>query len=328
MTQQNSTTDERHFGTIWIRDRSGTVRLLVEPNPEEAEWNPGTQEVVRWNTAHGEELVGVRQTFHGVTIFPWSLIRIPAGATATSISRVSTITCSCGKASRFSFPTTVHGFSESAFGEDYIWASKDRDPLDALTDDVMSGVNEFIRRGVADPDRLFLHSTTTGASSIGQLLTQTRAFRAAVAHGEVYDWLGHYQMSDCVHSPCGFCRHLSRISLINTFDRSAAYLTRRRQGQNPIACPQERSGCRIAESRRLALTPGSSARANQQCGCTGPPRSQEAAWPAKGYSSFGSEGRCRRSSGFHLRAVWHRCLTPNPVKHPARPFADSVQSSQ
>jgi len=29
-------------------------------------------------------------------------------------------------------------------------------------------------------------------------------------------------LSDCVHSPCGFCRHLSRTSLIETFDRSAA----------------------------------------------------------------------------------------------------------
>src|SRR5262249_12641637 len=27
--------------------------------------------------------------------------------------------------------------------------------------------------------------------------------------------------------------------------------------------------------------------------------------------------RYRRSSGFHLRAVWHRCLTPNPVRHPS-----------
>ena len=31
-------------------------------------------------------------------------------------------------------------------------------------------------------------------------------------------------MSDCVHSPCGFCRHFSSTSLIETFERSSAHL--------------------------------------------------------------------------------------------------------
>jgi dipeptidyl aminopeptidase/acylaminoacyl peptidase len=57
----------------------------------------------------------------------------------------------------------------------------------------MTGVSDFVRRGVADPDRLFLYSSSNGASAINQLLTQTRAFRAAVSHGGVSDWLGYYR---------------------------------------------------------------------------------------------------------------------------------------
>jgi dipeptidyl aminopeptidase/acylaminoacyl peptidase len=87
-----------------------------------------------------------------------------------------------------------HGFPENAMGEAYVGASKDRDPVDVLTDDVMSGVNDLIRRGIADPARLYLYSSSTGATSIAQLLTQTIAFRAAVAHGGVYDWIAHYEM--------------------------------------------------------------------------------------------------------------------------------------
>jgi dienelactone hydrolase len=189
-------TDGGHFGTVWIRDRSGAVRVLAEPNPEAAEWNPGTQEVVRWHNAHGEELVGILAKPSSGDHFPlvvdpysgWRnrYLNIPVLGNYMFVRE--------GFAVFFPDHRAVHGFPEGAFGEAYIGASKDRDPLDVLTDDVMSGVNELIRRGVADPDRLFLHSTSTGATSIGQLLTQTLAFRAAVAHGGVYDWLGHYQM--------------------------------------------------------------------------------------------------------------------------------------
>ena len=84
-------------------------------------------------------------------------------------------------------------FPERAFGEAYVGAALDRDPLDVLTDDVMTGVSELVRRGVADPKRLFLYSTSNGASAIDQLLTQTRAFRTAVSHGGVADWPGYYR---------------------------------------------------------------------------------------------------------------------------------------
>ena len=36
----------------------------------------------------------------------------------------------------------------------------------------------------------------------------------------------------------------------------------------------------------------------------------------KGKSAAGGEERCDGSSGFHRRAVWHRCLTPSPGKTP------------
>ena len=43
------------------------------------------------------------------------------------------------------------------------------------------------------PGRLFLYSSSNGASAINQLLTQTSAFRAAVSHGGISDWLGYYR---------------------------------------------------------------------------------------------------------------------------------------
>jgi Prolyl oligopeptidase family len=58
----------------------------------------------------------------------------------------------------------------------------------------MTGVADLVRSGIADPKQLFLYSSSNGASAIDQLLTQTQAFRAAVSHGGVSDWLGYYQV--------------------------------------------------------------------------------------------------------------------------------------
>jgi dipeptidyl aminopeptidase/acylaminoacyl peptidase len=86
-----------------------------------------------------------------------------------------------------------HTFPAMNFGEAYVGTSKDRDPVDVLTDDVMTGINALVQSGIADPDQLFLYSSSNGASAINQLLTRTRAFRAAVSHGGVSNWLGYYQ---------------------------------------------------------------------------------------------------------------------------------------
>ena len=72
-------------------------------------------------------------------------------------------------------------------------SSKDREPVDVLTDDVMTGIEKLVHRGIANPEQLILYSTSNGASAIDQLLTRTHAFRAAVSHGGVSDWPGYYR---------------------------------------------------------------------------------------------------------------------------------------
>jgi len=188
--------DQKHLGTIWIRDGLGTPRVLVEPNPQAAQWNPGTQEVVRWKNAHGAGLVGILAKPSTGDHFP--LLVDPYSDWRNRYLNVAFLGnymfVQEGFAVFFPDHRAAHGFAENFFGEAYVGASKNRDPVEVLTDDVMSGVGELIRRGVADADRLFLYSTSSGASSIDQLLTQTHAFRAAVAHGGVDDWLGYYQV--------------------------------------------------------------------------------------------------------------------------------------
>ena len=52
--------DPSHYGTIWVKDKAGSVYQLWDPNPQTTEWSKfWTQEVVHWKNAHGEELQGV-----------------------------------------------------------------------------------------------------------------------------------------------------------------------------------------------------------------------------------------------------------------------------
>jgi len=189
--------DGSHYGTIWVRDRAGKPRVLVDPNPQTATWSLGwTQEVVRWKNAHGEELQGILARPTGSRRVP--LLVDPYSHWRNRFLNIPVLGnyafTKAGFAVFFPDHRAPHTFPEMAFGEAYVGASKNRDPVDVLTDDVMSGIAELVRRGIADPDQLFLYSSSNGASAIDQLLTQTRAFRAAVSHGGVSNWLGYYQM--------------------------------------------------------------------------------------------------------------------------------------
>lgn len=189
--------DGAHYGTIWVLDQSGKARIILDPNSQTVGWSAHwTQEVVRWKNAHGEELQGVLAKPVGsrrspLVVDPYSswrnrFLNIPVLGNYAFVM--------AGFAVFFPDHRAPHTFPEMAFGEVYVGASKNRDPVDVLTDDVMTGITELVNRGVADPDQLFLYSSSNGASAIDQLLTQTQAFRAAVSHGGVANWLGYYQM--------------------------------------------------------------------------------------------------------------------------------------
>lgn len=187
--------DPSHFGTIWVLDKTGASRILVEPNPQAANWNPGTQESVRWQNTHKENLHGILVKPAGSGPFP--LLIDPYSSWRNRFLNIAVLGnysfVKEGFAVFFPNHRAPHTFPQIAFGDAYVGGSRDRDPLDVLTDDVMTGIGELVRRGIADADPLFLYSSSNGASAINQLLTQTRAFRAAVSHAGVSDWLGYYR---------------------------------------------------------------------------------------------------------------------------------------
>ncbi|HEV3060197.1 MAG TPA: S9 family peptidase [Vicinamibacterales bacterium] len=62
--------------------------------------------------------------------------------------------------------------------------------------DVMAGVDEVIRRGVADPDRMVKMGWSAGGHMTNKIITFTDRFKAAAAGAGVAQWVSMYAQSD------------------------------------------------------------------------------------------------------------------------------------
>ena len=62
--------------------------------------------------------------------------------------------------------------------------------------DVMAGVDELIRRGVADPDRMVKMGWSAGGHMTNKIITFTDRFKAASAGAGVAQWMSMYAQSD------------------------------------------------------------------------------------------------------------------------------------
>jgi dipeptidyl aminopeptidase/acylaminoacyl peptidase len=62
--------------------------------------------------------------------------------------------------------------------------------------DVMAGVDELIRRGIADPDRMVKMGWSAGGHMTNKLITVTDRFKAASTGAGVAQWMSMYAQSD------------------------------------------------------------------------------------------------------------------------------------
>jgi hypothetical protein len=62
--------------------------------------------------------------------------------------------------------------------------------------DVLAGVDELIRRGVADPDRMVKMGWSAGGHMTNKVITVTDRFKAASTGAGVAQWMSMYAQSD------------------------------------------------------------------------------------------------------------------------------------
>lgn len=75
--------------------------------------------------------------------------------------------------------------------QDFCNASRGPGAWDVMVDDVMSGVDALIRRGLVDPQRMCLYGHSNGGGVVDYLVTRTDRFKCAVAVAPVWpNWIG------------------------------------------------------------------------------------------------------------------------------------------
>jgi dipeptidyl aminopeptidase/acylaminoacyl peptidase len=189
--------DAEHLDRIWIRHaNSAEAKLVANPNPQIDDWQLGKQQVVRWKNSRGELLEGVLVLPPGHVLGKRvALIVDPYSHRLNSFMGIPLLAnrylAAQGYALFFPNHRGFFTFPKSLKGDAYARVSHN-DNAEVMADDILSGVDELVRAGIADPQRLSLYGFSTGACAVDLLLTKTERFQAAISSAGVADWVHYY----------------------------------------------------------------------------------------------------------------------------------------
>jgi dipeptidyl aminopeptidase/acylaminoacyl peptidase len=188
-----------HSGAIAWQESSGTssglirflapgvstAEMLVDLNPQIRDWELGAEEVIRWKNGRGEQREGILIRPVGYRQgrkYPLIVDCYPSGSAGFHGDAMSGNQAWASKGYVVFFPHSggPHVWMNFDKGEKYNLATKGPKGVDVMVDNLMSGVDELIRRGIVDPDRMGLYGFSNGGGVINQLITKTDRFRCAV----------------------------------------------------------------------------------------------------------------------------------------------------
>ena len=177
---------------VWTgpTDGSGGVRL-TDANPWiEEEIVLGKGELIQWTSKDGTSIEGILMLPDGEhdEALPL-LLHIhggPAGVFRNAFSTQNHVWAGLGYAQLF---PNVRG---SSGYDDELLSGNAQDIGGGDYEDLMTGVDEVIARGIADPDQLGLRGWSYGGILGGWTVTQTERFKAASIGAMVSDWTSEY----------------------------------------------------------------------------------------------------------------------------------------
>ncbi len=166
---------------------------LLDPNPQIKNWNIGTEEILHWKNKHGDNRQGVLLKPYGyrpgrrypliVDCYPDLGIRFGGDAMGGNQAWASR-----GYAVLIVNPRAPHTWMVPSHRKDQE-AVRGPKGWEVTVDDVMSGVDELIRQGIVDPERMGLYGFSNGGGVVDYLVTKTHRFKCAVSvAGVLPDW--------------------------------------------------------------------------------------------------------------------------------------------
>jgi len=173
-------------GDIWLADlRDGTRTRLTEANPWISDKTLVEPEVIRWNSHDGLEIEGVLyvpadRSGPGATVL--EIHGGPAGVFTRGFDSDAQLLLAQGYAL---LQPNVRG--SSGYG-DALLRGNMNDIGGGDYQDLMTGVDAIIERGVAHPDSLAVKGWSYGGILGGWTITRTERFKAASLGAMVADW--------------------------------------------------------------------------------------------------------------------------------------------
>jgi len=188
--------DPTNEGVIHILAADGTnSRVLVDLNSQIRDWELGAQEVVRWKNRRGDDMEGVLLKpvgYHVGRRYPLIVDAYPGQVNGFKGSAMSGNQAWASMGYAVFWPNAraphvwMNPFKSAAFDQ----AAKGPQGWDITTDDVVSGVDELINRGIVDPNRMCLYGFSNGGGVVNYLVTRTSRFKCAVSvAGALSNWV-------------------------------------------------------------------------------------------------------------------------------------------
>ncbi len=177
---------------IWVglTDGTGAVQLTDVNSTITDELVLGQGEVIRWESRDRTEIEGIlmlpAEYQSGVLPLLLHIHGGPAGVFRNSFSASNHVWAGLGYAQLF---PNVRG--SSGYDDDLLRGNL-RDIGSGDYEDLMTGVDELISRGIADPDKLGLRGWSYGGILGGWTITQTDRFKGASVGAMVSDWTSEY----------------------------------------------------------------------------------------------------------------------------------------
>lgn len=162
---------------------------VYDANPQVRDWDLGAQEVVRWTNAHGHERAGILIKPVGYRPGVRYPLVVSAYTENTHFNGFQLVTApgfgsqayaSRGFAVFFPGPRVPWTYGALTSSEEEAEEVAGADGWDVTVDDVESGVDELIRRGIVDPSRMAAIGFSNGGAVVSALVAHSGRYKAGV----------------------------------------------------------------------------------------------------------------------------------------------------
>ncbi len=174
------------FSLRVLRPGARSAAVLLDFNAQVGDWILGEQEAVRWTNGRGDTVDGVLIKPVGYEAghrYPLIVDVYPVTSNNFKGSPMGGNQAWAGRGYAVFMPTSraPHSWATPIKSEAYTQAGKGPSGWELNLDDVMSGVDALIRRGIVDPDRMCVYGFSNGGGVVANLVTRTDRFRCAVS---------------------------------------------------------------------------------------------------------------------------------------------------